>query len=169
MLLLMAGAICLLAGYYFSSRERLNIWCSGQAIHIVTPDDNKTNWQVDRFDLNFQPNGQGSYRLISTLIEVPSFNHIDYRRRSSSFVYRLDGDRLFVDVVQSDDETPGVDSTGEIDLFIFKKNNNLTYNIRRLDASRYLLSNGLGGVIYCQTNTKSASISTTSARQTSGR
>ncbi|VVP54779.1 hypothetical protein [Pseudomonas fluorescens] len=132
-------------------RESLDFWCVGESAHRVIA-NTKSAWLITRFRLNLIPVGPSHMRMIARVYDADSGVEIGSLRRNSAFRIERQGARLQISVLRSakgDGDDSGLDLPGSVGMFIFQSGASLSYWIRPLTATRYLIDDGNDTFILC--------------------
>jgi hypothetical protein len=132
-------------------RERLDFWCIGESAHHVVSNA-KSAWLITRFRLNLNPVGPSHMRMMAKVLDANSGVEIGSVQRNSAFLMERQGARLQVSVLRSargDGDDSGLDLPGSLGMFIFQSSASLSYWIRPLTATRYLIDDGNDTFILC--------------------
>jgi len=146
------GLLCAGLGYLSGGHNRdLDFWCEGDSAH-QTRSEVRPAWMTTRYRLDLRPSGLSHMRMVARLINADSGNEMGTMHRNSAFQVQQAGHRLQVNVVRA--ATGEADSTSPellttLGLFIFRPNSNLSFWIRSLAESRYLIDDGNDMFILC--------------------
>lgn len=128
-----------------------NLWCEGESAH-QTQSQMRPAWLMTRYRLDLQSVGLSHMRIVGRLIDANTGAEIGAMHRSSAFDVQQDGHRLHVNVVsaaQGEGDSTSPELTSTLGLFIFRPNSSLSYWVRPLGESRYLIDDGNDMFILC--------------------
>ncbi|WPN49379.1 MULTISPECIES: hypothetical protein [unclassified Pseudomonas] len=128
-----------------------DFWCEGESAH-QTHSEARPGWLTIRYRLDLQRTGLSHMRMVAKLIDANTGTELGTARRNSAFEVQQQGHRLQVNVVsaaQGEADSTSPELTSTLGLFIFRPNSNLSYWIRPLTESRYLIDDGNDMFILC--------------------
>ena len=132
-------------------KANLDLWCSGESAHqVLSP--SHPSWLTTRFRLDLRPSGLSHLRMVAQLIDADSGAKTGTLRRNSAFRVQQQGHRLQVNVErsakgESDSTIPELANT--LGLFIFRPGSSLSYWMRPLSETRYLIDDGNDMFVLC--------------------
>lgn len=136
-------------------QDALTVWCSGQRVQQLPEQDGAPRWLFYRYNLELNADGHGSFRLVAQLRGAKG-EALGQMHRHASLSYRRQNELLLLTVEHSGkSENDNLDSKQlpMVSLAALQENAVLSYRVRRLNADKYLLDNGVGTQQICQSVT----------------